>query len=121
MTHPAETPPRKKRRRLVVCLAVAGALVGAFFACSKTMMYARPHATYVYLSIDDDPPGRYLQIYGLTFFGVTIYEQVGQWEKFSRISRALEWGLMLLFAIIGGAAGWTVGAKINHVLTRRSS
>ena len=74
-----------------------------------------------YISIGDDPPGRYLQIYGTTFFGVTIYEQVGQWERFSHISRALESGLMLLFAIIGGAAGWIVAATLNHVLTKRFS
>ena len=121
MTQPAKTPSRKKRRRLVLGLAVVGALVGALFACSRTMMYARPHAGYVYLSIGDDPPGRYLQIYGTTFFGVTIYEQVGQWEKFLHIFWALESALMLLFAIIGGAAGWTVGARLSHRLTKRSS
>ena len=79
------------------------------------MIYVRPHVTYV------DPPGRYLQIYGATFLGVTIYEQVEQWKKFLHIFRALEWGLMLLFAIIGGAAGWIVGAKLHHGLTKRCS
>ena len=114
MTQPAKTPSRKKPRPLVVGLAVVSALVGAGFACSRTMIYVRPHVTYV------DPPGRYLQIYGTTFFGVTIYEQVGQWEKFSHISGALQSGLMLLFAIIERAAGGIAGAKLSHRLAKRS-
>lgn len=120
MTQPAKTPSRKKSGPLVVGLAVVGALVGAGFVCSRTNYYARPDVTYVYLT-DVDPPGRYLQIYGATFLGVTIYEQVEQWEKFLHIVWALESALMLLFAIIGGAAGWIAGARLSRVLTKRSS
>ncbi len=100
ITQSVQTPSRKKR--LVVSLAVVGALLGGGLAPFTTGIHSK------------GLPGG---VYVITFLGAEVYEYVGPWENFSTIDKVWLLGLMLLFAVIGAAVGGTVGGKLSRRIT----
>ncbi len=100
ITQSVQTPSRKKR--LVVSLAVVGALLGGGLAPFTTGIHAK------------GLPGG---VYSITFLGAEVYEYVGPWDNFSTIEKVWSLGLMLLFGVIGAAVGGTVGGKLSRRIT----
>ncbi len=102
ITQTVQRPSRKKRKWLVVSLAVVGALLGGGLAPFTTGIHAK------------GLPGG---VYSITFLGAEVYEYVGPWENFSTIETVWLLGLMLLFAVIGAAVGGTVGGMLSRRIT----
>ena len=93
---------RFRKKRLVVSLAVVGALLGGGLAPFTTGIHAKGL-----------PDG----VYSIAFLGAEVYEYVGPWDKFSTIEKIWSLGLMLLFGVIGAAVGGTMGGMLSRRIT----
>ncbi len=106
ITQTVQTPSRKKRKWLVVSLAVVGALLGGGLAPFTTGIHAKGL-----------PSG----VYSITFLGAEVYKYVGPWDDFSTIDNVWLLGLMLVFGVIGAAVGGKVGGMLSRHPTKRYS